>query len=170
MLNNYMGRLAFSSIVLGAALGGAVLADPPGTARRGPAVFEDWRLDCREPPCTAYVPLIGADGTEILRLSVRRGAAAATVRTSLPIYVADGLMLAIGARPLRTAPWRTCGPDGCEAWFALDPDLLRSLRNERGAMLTITLGDGTPVRLSISLRGSSAALGALDALRTAQAG
>jgi invasion protein IalB len=111
------------------------------------------------------VPLRGADGSEILRLSLPRGGAALSVRTALPIFVADGVVLALGARPVRTAPWRTCGPDGCEAWFPLDPDLLEALRNERGGTVTFTVGNGTPVRLAVSLRGSAAALRARDRVR-----
>lgn len=171
MLNNPMRRRAFFSIVIGGALlAGLALADPPGPGRRGPAIYGDWRLDCREPPCTAYMPLLGADRSEVLRLSLPRGSAALAVRTPLPILVADGVVLAIGARPVRAAPWRTCGPDGCEAWFPLDPDLLDSLRDERGGTVTFTLADGTPVRLTISLRGSAAALRARDgAVRAARA-
>lgn len=166
MLNNLLGRLAFFSISLAVAIhAGAAIADPPGPGRRGPAVYDDWRLDCREPPCVAYGRVIGADGSELLRLSLPRGGAALVVRTTLPVFVAEGVMLAIGARALRTAPWRTCGPDGCEAWFLIDPDLLGSVRNERGAAVTLTLADGMPVRLTVSLRGSSAALRARDEIR-----
>ncbi|HVL22024.1 MAG TPA: invasion associated locus B family protein [Amaricoccus sp.] len=166
MLNNAMRRRAFFSIVIGGALLASVAsADPPGPGRRGPAIYGDWRLDCREPPCTAYMPLLGADGSEVLRLSLPRGSTALAVRTSLPILVGDGVVLAIGGRPVRAAPWRTCGPDGCEAWFPLDPDLFDSLRSERGGTVTFTLADGTPVRLTISLHGSAAALRARDGLK-----
>ncbi|MFT3975438.1 MAG: invasion associated locus B family protein [Amaricoccus sp.] len=145
----------------------AASADPPGPGRRGPAIYGDWRLDCRAAPCTAYMPLLGTDGSEVLRLALPRGGAALTVGTALPVFVPDGVVLSIGARPIRTTPWRTCGPDGCEAWFALDPELLNSLRNERGGSVTLSLADGTPVRLTVSLRGSAAALRARDGVRPA---
>lgn len=172
MLNKYLGMREFCSIVIGAALvAGMALADPPGPGRRGPAPFGDWRLDCRDAPCTAFVPLLGSDGSEVLRLSLPRGGAALVVSTPLPIYLPDGLMLGVGARPVRSVPWRTCGPDGCEAWVPLDGDLVDSLRDERGASVTLTLADGTPVRLAVSLRGSAAALRARDrVLRTPKSG
>ena len=145
-------------------------ADPPGPGRRGPGVYGDWRLDCREAPCNAYMPLLGTDGSEVLRLSLPRGGAALKIGTALPIQVMDGVILAIGARPARAAPWRTCGPAGCEAVIPLDDDLFDSLRNERGGTVTLTLADGTPVRLSISLRGSAAARRARDGIRNSRAG
>lgn len=162
MLNKHLGRLAFFSIVFGVLLAGLGQADPPGPGRRGPAIYGDWRLDCREPPCTAYMPLLGTDGSEVLRLSLPRGGAALIVGTRLPILVAEGVVLGVGARPARAAPWRTCGPEGCEAWFPLDPDLIESLRDERGGTVTLSLADGTPVRLTISLHGSALALRARD--------
>lgn len=163
MLNKRLGRLAFFSIVLGGVLlAGLAPADPPGPGRRGPAIYGDWRLDCRAPPCTAYMPLLGTDGSEVLRLSLPAGGAALKIATALPILLADGVRLAVGARPARTAPWRTCGPSGCEAQLPLDAELLESLRDERAASVTLTLADGTPVRLTISLRGSAAALRARE--------
>lgn len=172
MLNNCLRILAFLSIVSGiVVLAGQASADPPGPGRRGPAIFDDWRLDCREPPCTAYVPLHGADGSEVLRLSLPRNAPALVVKTALPIYVTDPVLLSIGARPVRAVPWRICGPDGCEAWFPLDTELFESLRSERSGRVTFTLADGTAVRLAVSLHGSAAALRARDpVLRMPSAG
>lgn len=171
MLNKRLGRLAFSSIALGAImLAGIATADPPGAGRRGPAVYDDWRVDCGVPPCTAYMALLGTDGSEVLRLSLPRDGAALKIGTALPVFVPDGIVLAVGAHPVRTAPWRTCGPTGCEAQIPLDPELFDSLRNERGGSVTLTLADGTPVRLTISLHGSAAAVRARDGLRSVRPG
>lgn len=163
MLNKCLRNLSFFAIAMGmSVLASPAPADPPGPGRRGPAPYEDWRLDCREAPCAAYGPVFGNDGSEVLRLALPRGGAALIVQTPLPVYVPDGVTLALGARLPRTAPWRTCGPTGCEAWLPLDPDLLEAVRDERGGSVTLTLADGTPVRIALSLRGSAAALKARD--------
>lgn len=163
MLNKCLRNLSFFAIAIGmSALALPTLADPPAPGRRGPAIYEDWRLDCREAPCTAYGPVFGSDGSEVLRLALPRGGAALIVRTPLPIYVPDGVMLALGARGTRASPWRICGPTGCEAWLPLDADLLEAVREERAGSVTFTLSEGTPVRIALSLRGSAVALKARD--------
>jgi invasion protein IalB len=162
VFNKPLRKLAFLAIATGLSTPAPVFADPPAPGRRGPAIYADWRLDCRDAPCTAYGPVFGTDGSEVLRLALPRGGSSLVVRTPLAIYLPDGVTLALGGRLPQTATWRTCGPEGCEAWLPLDAELLEGVRNERIASVTFTLAEGTPVRVAVSLRGSSAALRARD--------
>jgi invasion protein IalB len=135
-------------------------ADPPGARARA---FEDWRLDCAAGPCGLYTAVAGADGSEVLRIAVTGGAApTVAVTTPVPLFLPDGVALALGERPERPVPWRTCGAAGCEATLPLDSGLLDALRHERGGSATFTLVDGVQVRLGFSLMGFSAAVRAGD--------
>ena len=96
----------------------------------------------------------------MLRVAVSGPPPALTVTTPLPLFLPDGIVLALGTAPERRVPWRTCRPAGCEATLPLDPDLAAALRRERGGSVTLTLVDGVQVRLPFSLLGFSAALAA----------
>ncbi len=85
------------------------------------------------------------------------------MRTSLPLYLPDGLSLILGASDPITAPWRTCDAAGCDALLSLSGSLLSGLRGERRGSVAFTLVDGERVRLPVSLMGFSAALRALAA-------
>jgi invasion protein IalB len=140
------------------------LADPPHSRAGLVEVFRDWRLDCREGPCTIGTAVVAADGTELLRLAVSAGGPPAlAVTTPLPLHLPDGLALALGELPERQDAWRTCGTGGCEATLTLEGELLDGLRREREGTATFTLVGGERVRLGFSLLGFSAALQALDA-------
>ena len=144
------------SLILAAAAPAS--ADPPGAWAHRVEAFRDWRLDCRADPCELATSVRGADGSEVLRVAVTGEALALT--TPLPLFLPDGLALAVGADPARAVPWRTCGARGCEAALPLDPLLLAALRRERAGAATLTLVDGVKVRLPFSLLGFSAALAA----------
>jgi invasion protein IalB len=145
------------------------LADPPH-ARVPVRSFADWRLDCSAQPCTARGGVLGADGRELLRLTLLPGEPPLlAISTVLPLYLPDGLALAVGAEPPLAAPWRTCGPDGCEARLAIGPALAQALRRERQASVTFTPADGVPVRIGVSLVGYTAAGRALAAAQAAAA-
>ena len=144
-------------------IAGAALADPPA-ARVPVRAFADWRLDCTAQPCDIHTLVRGADGTEVLRLGRGPGEAPLLeVSTPLALYLPDGLTLAIGAEPPLTLAWRTCGPTGCVAVTPLTPELRAALRREREGSATMTLADGVPVRLGLSLVGYVAAARALAA-------
>ena len=151
--------LSFQTLLMILALAFPASADPPAAWSERMQVFRDWRLDCRADPCTRYVSVAGAGEAEVLRLALSAGAAPAlTVSTPLPLFLPDGVVLAIGDEPERPVAWRTCGPAGCEATAPLDTGLLAALRRERGGSATLTLVDGVRVRLPFSLLGFSAAL------------
>jgi invasion protein IalB len=136
-----------------------VRADPPAALAQRVEAFRDWRLDCRADPCRLHTSVRGADGSEVLGLAVGAGEGATlTLSTPLPLFLPDGLRLAVGAEPERSVPWRTCGAGGCEAVLPLDPGLLADLRRERAGTATFTLVDGVRVRLPFSLLGVSAAM------------
>jgi invasion protein IalB len=139
------------------------LADPPH-GRVPVRGFADWRLDCTADPCVTRTSILGADGSEVLRLTRLPGEPATlAVATPLPLYLPDGILLAVGAEPPLALAWRTCGPTGCEARLPLTPELAAALRRERQASLTFTPADGVPVRIVASLVGYTASLRALAA-------
>ena len=153
---------AFQTLVailaLAPLLAAPLAADPPGAWPERVRPYRDWRVDCRADPCAVYTAIRGADASEVMRLALRAAPAPALVlSTPLPLFLPDGVGLAIGAEPERRVPWRTCGAAGCEAVLPLDPVLLAGLRRERGGSATFTLVDGVTVRLPLSLLGFSAA-------------
>jgi invasion protein IalB len=153
MLNKDLGKQTLVAILL---LAAPAAADPPGAR-----AFREWRLDCPLRACPIHTAVAGADGSEVLRLAVTAGPAPAlAITTPLPLFLPDGIVLALGARPERPAPWRTCRPAACEATLPLDPELADALRRERAGSVTLTLVDGVQVRLPFSLLGFSAALAA----------
>ena len=101
-----------------------------------------------------------ADGGAVLEVAAGRDALVVT--TPLALFLPEGLTLALGQEPERVVPWRTCGPQGCEATVPMQPALLEALRRERGGTAGLTLVDGVQVRLAFSLMGFSAALEARD--------
>lgn len=150
--------LCFQTLVWIAALSQPGLADPPSAWPARVQAFRDWRLDCRADPCALSTVVRAADGSELLRVGVTGGdAPQVTLTTPLPLFLPDGLALAIGRDPERPVDWRTCGAGGCEATLPLDAPTLASLRRERGGTAALTLVDGVRVRLPFSLLGFSAA-------------
>jgi invasion protein IalB len=159
MLNKALVKLTLVATLLAA----PALADPPH-ARVPVRGFADWRLDCTLDPCTTRTSVRGADGSELLRLTLLPGEPPLlTVSTPLALYLPDGVSLAIGAGPPVALVWRTCGPDGCEARMTLTPELAEALRRERRGSVTFTPADGVPVRVGVSLIGYTAALRAREA-------
>jgi invasion protein IalB len=155
--------LSFQTLVAMLAVSPAVplRADPPAALAERVQVFRDWRLDCRADPCSLHTSVRGADGSEVLRLAVGAGEAPIlTLSTPLPLFLPDGIGLAVGAEPERSVPWRTCGAAGCQAVLPLDPELLAAIRRERAGTAAFTLVDGVRVRLPFSLLGVSAATAA----------
>ena len=157
MLNKPLGIWTFVATLIATL---PAVADPPA-AWHAARAFRDWQLDCPGAACPAHTSVRGSDGSEVLRLAVTAGPAPALrVTTPLPLFLPDGVALAVGDDPPRLAPWRTCGPSGCEATFPLDPALLAALRRAPSGSVTLTLVEGVRVRLAFSLRGVSAALDA----------
>lgn len=121
--------------------------------------YRDWRVDCATHPCRVSTAVAGADGAPVVVVTLDGPSAAPslTVTTPLPVFIPDGLLLGVGDDPDRPLPWRICGPTGCEARMAADPDLLAALKRQRDAWITLTLADGATVRLGVSLLGLSGA-------------
>jgi len=139
-------------------LASPALADPPH-ARVPVRGFADWRLDCTAGQCLPYIAVVGAGGAEVLRLALLSGEPPQLeVSTRLPLYLPDGLALAVGSEPVPPLAWRTCGPDGCAARITVTPELAAALRRERAGTATFTPADGVPVRVPFSLMGFTAAL------------
>lgn len=140
------------------------VAEPPEAAAEIEARFEDWRLVCPK-ACHIEVAVRGEAGAgrEVLRLRVEgpEPARVLVVETPLPLYLPDGLNVAVGGAEPRATVWRTCGPEGCEARLMLEPALLAAMRGGRAATLAFTVADGGRVRLPASLMGFTAAEQAL---------
>jgi invasion protein IalB len=159
MLNKALIKQTLVAILLAA----PGLADPPH-ARVPVRGFADWQLDCTAAPCVTRTSVAGADGSEVLRLTLSPGEPPLlAVSTPLALYLPDGVLLAVGAEPPVALVWRTCGPAGCEARLTLTPELAAALRRERQASVTFTPADGVPVRVRVSLIGYTAAGRALAA-------
>ena len=127
-------------------------ADPPGACGAARVrAFRDWRLDCRAEPCALYTAVAGADGSEVLRLAVTAGEAPAlAITTALPLFLPDGIALAIGERAGRgRCRGGPAAPGGCEATAPLDPALLAALRRERGRQRDLHAGGRGAVRLRL---------------------
>ena len=157
--------LAFVATCLAAAWAAPAAADPPG--HRGgtaPERFLDWRMDCPEGACAISTRVLGAGGREVLRLGVSgAGERALVIATPLPLFLPDGVDLALGAGIKRQVPWRSCSASSgtCEARLPLDAETLAALRRERGGTVTLTLLEDQPVRIGFSLMGFTGALRAL---------
>jgi invasion protein IalB len=151
-----LNKASIKQILVAILAGAPAHADPP--AAHAPAVraFHDWRLDCTAGLCAPGTTVAGRDGSEVLRVAVRDGATL-TITTRLPLYLPDGLLLAIDGMAERRLPWWTCGAAGCEARLSLDPELEAALRRERIGYATFTLLDGMSVRIGFSLIGYQAA-------------
>lgn len=155
MLNRTLSFQTLVSILL---LAVPAAADPPSALAGRVQHFRDWRLDCRADPCAALTSVRGADGSEVLRVSLAPGEVPVlALATPLPLFLPDGLALAVGDAAPVPVPWRTCTATGCEATLALDPALLAALRRAPGGSAAFTLVDGVTVRLPFSLRGFTAA-------------
>jgi invasion protein IalB len=158
--------LAFvATCALVAAGGGPAAADPPGHRRESvPERFLDWQKACRDATCAISTRVAGAEGGEVLRLSLAHAAGhEIAITTPLPLLLPDGLLLAIGPTLQRQVPWRSCSAQGtCEAHLPLDAETLAALRRERGGTATFTLHESQPVRVAFSLMGFTGALRALD--------
>ena len=98
----------------------------------------------------------------MLRVAATAGPAPALrIKTPLPLYLPDGIALALGDAPPWIAPWRTCGASGLRGDPRPRPAApRRRCAAHRAGSVTLTLVDGVKVRLAFSLRGISAALDA----------
>lgn len=156
------------ALAVALALTGPAAADPPaayGAGRAEAVTFRDWRLHCGAGDCALRGVVRGGDGSVVLAAVLSDEIL--RFETALPLFLPDGITLALGPDPLRMVPWRTCDPAGCRAETPLDADLLDSLRRERSAEVTLTLRDEVRIRLPVSLLGLTAALKARDAAVTA---
>jgi invasion protein IalB len=154
MINKPLAKQTLVAILLAA----PALADPPH-AQVPVRDFDDWRLECGNGTCITHTAVLGADGSEVLRLTrLPDDPPTLAITTPLALYLPDGLTLAIGAEPPMPLVWRICGPTGCEARLALTPELAAALRRERQGSVTFTPADGVPVRVGVSLVGYVAAL------------
>jgi invasion protein IalB len=154
-------RALVAALLLGPA---AAAADPPGMGLRE-ARFGDWRLACDGGACAIATEVAAADGSVVLTLGLDARDGALGLATPLPLFLPDGVALALGDAPLRALAWRTCRADVCRAEAPMGPELLAGLRRERSLEATLTLEDGVRMRLPVSLIGFSAALRALEAVR-----
>jgi invasion protein IalB len=155
-------RALFVALALAAS---PATAGPPGAPAAAAAIeqpFRDWRLACAAAACALRTEVRGADGSAVLTVSATsdRGGAL-ELRTPLPLFLPDGLTVAVGDAPPRDVPWRTCDAAGCAAETPLDPALLDGLKRERSAEVSLTLVDGVRVRLPMSLAGFTAGWEAL---------
>ena len=165
MANVRLTALARPAAVALALAAAPAAADPPAARAAEEAArrqFEDWRLACGPSDCAIRGAVLGAAGAPVLRVAATPERL--TFATSLPLFLPDGLVLTLGDAPPRVVPWRTCGPAGCVAEAALDPDLLAGLKREREAEAVLTLVDGVRVRLPVSLLGFTAAWRAMGAV------
>lgn len=156
-----------AAALLAAGLALPAAGDPPivPPATPAPRDFADWQLDCSR-ACRIVSTLRSTQpgAPELVRLSVApdpSGGWGLTIRTPLPLSLPDGLVLTPDQTDPRNLAWFTCTATGCEARIPLDADLLAALRRQRRATVELTLVDGGKVRLPLSLRGFSAAFGAL---------
>ncbi len=142
-----------------AALTAPAAADPSGAPPVTTVGYRDWLVECADVPCRLSTSVEGADGTPVVLVSLDgpEEAVALAVTTRLAVFVPDGMMLSVGEDPDRLLAWRVCGPDGCEARLPADPDLIAALKRAPDGRVTLTLSDGTPIRLAFSLRGFTGA-------------
>jgi invasion protein IalB len=155
------GRAVLVALALAAS---PASADPPGAPAVAAAIeqpFRDWRLACAA-ACALRTEVRGSDGSAVLTVSAAgdRGGTL-ELRTPLPLFLPDGLTVALGDAPPRDIAWRTCDAAGCAAETPLDPPLLDGLKRERSAEVSLTLVDGVRVRLPMSLAGFTAGWEAL---------
>jgi invasion protein IalB len=91
-----------------------------------------------------------------------KGPAVAIVSIPLGGYIAPGIEMRVdGRRPYKLLV-ETCNPAGCHAGFPISGRLERELRSGRALRFRTWTAKDQPTDVTVSLRGFSAALAALE--------
>lgn len=170
MLNKFIRKHRLVVIALLMALPRNAEADPPAIramtqTEAGGRGFAAWRLACGagRQDCAIGTEIRAADGSPVLRLQRPATGSHLRIVTTLPLFLPDGVSLAIGEAAPWAVAWRTCRGDTCTADLDLTPELQAALRRERTATVALTLEEGLALRFPVSLLGYTAAERALTA-------
>lgn len=134
--------------------------------------FGDWEVRCApdESECFMYQLATDANDNPVAEINLVRLAegspavAGATVLTPLGTLLRPGLAVQVDEEQQRSYPFAWCDAAGCFARFALDQEAVDTYKQGNAARMTLfSIGaPGTPVELSISLNGFTAAMDSLD--------
>jgi invasion protein IalB len=135
----------------------------------------DWELRCApdESECFMYQLARDQNGNPVAEINIVRleegspAEAGVTVLTPLGTLLRPGLTLAVDDGERRSFPFLWCDASGCFSRFALGTEEVDALRQGTSARLTVfSVGaPQTPVDLSVSLVGFTAAISALEPIQ-----
>lgn len=138
--------------------------------------FTDWQMRCiRTPdgddPCQLYQLLRDQDGNSVAEISIfglpagQAAAAGATIVTPLETLLTAQLTMVIDSGTPRRYPFTWCAAIGCVARIGLTTEEVTAMQRGAEARLTIVpvAAPDQPVTLTISLRGFTAGLAAVNA-------
>lgn len=175
MLNK---TLLFWMLPLLLGLAHSVAADPPGSRAalhdssaalknniKTTETHRDWTLHCDTDTCGISTAVKSETGETLFNISVFSSDPPQVVlATPLPLYLPDGLSVAVDPNYSVNLPWFTCTPVGCEIRRELDLALDAAFRAGSGGSVAFTVVDGVKVRLAFSLLGYTSASNALAAI------
>jgi invasion protein IalB len=141
--------------------------------------YRDWIVTCRSVPADAeQTPSRLCEmtqelrqqqgGQRVLSVSLRLGAASdvalLTMITPFGLDVAGQVVIRTGDTQIAQQPFDTCIPAGCVVQGQLGSEALLAMRRGETASVDLPTRGDTPIEISLSLLGFTAALGRLGEL------
>ena len=160
---------------LAAALAAALIG-PPGDARaqaQDGQVFQDWTVRCDENPgnaaaggCYILQNVVNKETQQpVMQFAIGRlksdGSPVAVITVPLGIRLPPGVAMQIDQQAPERMPVERCLPEGCKIQFRLSPEQIAAFKAGAGGQLTFQDVTGRSVPIPFSLKGFTAAIGAL---------
>ena len=134
--------------------------------------YQDWQLTCalqnNAPACVVSQDQVQQNGQRLLTVEVatQPDGGVATVLLPFGILFDGGVTPQIDDQaPMQPLRFKTCLPGGCIVTFPLDQATLEKLRSGTALKLTVTTAANTSLTFPISLKGLTAALDRLSAIK-----
>jgi invasion protein IalB len=143
----------------------------------GGQLFGDWVVHCdtqssQMPDCRmSQMAVVESTSEPLLRINIRyqQTDGRSFIQFVLPLGISlhQDPILELDERQASSLPLDMCLQDGCYSTFALSPELLEGFLSMQAGLLTLHAGNGEPIELPISGKGSRAAFAAMQAMSKA---